>query len=193
MYVSSPQPYDLDHDPEYTHMDAELTDLGLEQARELRTLSAMLSPELMVVSPLRRATRTGLIAFEDHVENQGLRVVAHELCHELGGKHTCDKRLSVAQLKEVFPVVDYSVVETEEDPFWGDGRSRESHGMIARRAGRFMKWLRDIPEKHVVVATHSQFLLASFNAVLDVVGPPEDSVWFGTGEMRSMKLTFGEA
>ena len=41
-----------------------------------------------------------------------------------------------------------------------------------------------------MVAAHSGFLLGLFNAALDV---PEEStrLWFGTGEMRCLELTFG--
>ena len=43
----------------------------------------------------------------------------------------------------------------------------------------------------VVVAAHSGMLLTAFNAVLEFDGAnPEDTRWFGTGEMRTVMLTF---
>ena len=67
---------------------------------------------------------TGLIAFDKHVAG-GLRVVAHELAHEQAGKHTCDKRLARGALAAQFGAVDFALLETEDDPYWGDGRTRE--------------------------------------------------------------------
>ena len=47
--------------------------------------------------------------------------MAHELCHERAGKHTCDKRLPLTELAAAYPTVDYSLIEAEQDPYWHDG------------------------------------------------------------------------
>ena len=57
-----------------------------------------------------------------------------------------------------------------------------------KRAARFAAWLGQRPEKRVAVAAHSGFLLALFNAVLDL--PDDARGWFGTGECRAVALTF---
>ena len=49
------EPYTLDTDPAFAFMDAELTPVGVAQAEALRPRAAALEPELMVVSPMRRA------------------------------------------------------------------------------------------------------------------------------------------
>ena len=117
------------------YVDAELTPLGEQQARDLRSRSAALRPELMVVSPMRRAIATGLIAFDDHVSGRvagdggvpwRLPVVALEACHEHAGRHTCDKRLPTAELAARYPAVDFSLLAAPDDPFWGDGSKRET-------------------------------------------------------------------
>ena len=115
--------------------------------------------------------------------------LAHELCHEIGGRHTCDKRLSKAALAAQFPAVSYELIEAEDDPFWGDGVSREPWEEVARRGAGFALWLRGRPETHVAVAAHSAFLLATFNAIL-TTETEEARGWFGTGEMRTVMLTF---
>ena len=159
------EPYTLDTDPHYRFIDAELTDKGKGEAKALQPATEALAPELMVVSPMRRATLTGLLAFEAHLARGALPVLAHDLCHERAGKHTCDKRLPKAQLAALFPSVDYALLADEEDPYWGDGLSREDFLSLGVRAGRFMLWMLERPESHVVIAAHSAFLLASFNAV----------------------------
>ena len=52
----------------------------------------------------------------------------------------------------------------------------------------FLEWLRKRPERRVVVAAHSGFLLSLLNAAVDV---PDEGTrqWFGTGEMRTCVLT----
>lgn len=182
------EPYTLDTDPDFKFGDAELTETGTKQAEALHPRTATFTPEILVVSPMRRATQTGLIAFTTHVE-KGLKVIACELCHEMGGKHTCDKRLPRSQLMVQFPAVDFSILESEEDPFWNDGLSRETWHLLAERAARFAEWLANRPEKHIAVAAHSAFLLTIFNAVLKT-DTEEASKWFGTGEMRTVMLTF---
>jgi len=109
-YDGLSEPYTLDMDPSGRYTDAELTPLGVQQAVACRQRTAGLRPQLLVVSPLRRATQTGLISFERHIARDGLRVLANELCHETAGRHTCDRRLSRTDLAAAFPRVDYSEV-----------------------------------------------------------------------------------
>lgn len=72
-------------------------------------------------------------------------------------------------------------------PCW-QGWTREALPALGKRAGAFIDWLQERPETHVAIASHSAFLLATFNAALEV---EEESArqWFGTGEMRSVLLT----
>jgi len=181
------EPYTIDNDATGRYEDAVLTPKGESQARELVGNVDAHQPALIVTSPLRRAVQTALLAFP---APRAQKVLAVELCHEIGGKHTCDKRLPKSDLARQFPEVDFSQL-TEEDPFWGDGLTRESLDALTSRAGEFMEWLLARPEKDVVVASHSTFLLTLFNTHLtwddEYLG-----TWFGTGEMRTVHLTVGD-
>jgi broad specificity phosphatase PhoE len=186
-YNNPGEPYTVDNDATGRYADAQLTTVGESQAKEL--VGKVASPDLIVVSPLRRAVQTALLAFPA----PRAKVLAVELCHEIGGKHTCDKRLSKSELARQFPEVDFALL-SEEDPLWGDGLTRESLDALSSRAREFMEWLITRPEKEVVVASHSTFLLTLFNTALDW----DDEylgTWFGTGEMRSVHLSVnpGEA
>ena len=108
---------------------------------------------------------------------------------QIAGKHTCDRRLSRAALAAEFGRVDHSLLETEEDPYWGDGLTRERFEQVAHRAALFVEWLAKRPERTLAVATHSAWLLSLFNAVL-LTEREEDRSWFGTGEMRGVELRF---
>ena len=182
------EPYTVANDPGFGYVDAELTDVGVGQAKALRPRFAAMAvaPELVVVSPMRRATQTALLAIGDLAPRP--RVLANEDCHETGGRHTCDKRLSRSELRAHFPDVDYGDLAAEDDPLW-DAEARESATGIAARAARFATWLEGRPERRVVVAAHSGFLLAFFNAVL-TTDTDEARSWFGTGECRCLALAW---
>jgi len=195
------EPYTLDTDPSMRYQDAVLTPVGEQQARDLQPRTARLFPEVMVVSPMRRATQTGLLAFAAHVaggEKASLPVVACESAHEIAGKHTCDKRLPKAQLAKLFPEVDYALVGSEEDPFWGDGLVREPLEKTTEWAAALARFLLvERSETHLVVAAHSTILASLMNSVLTVDEASEEgrrsTSWFGTGEMRTFILQWDDS
>eukprot|EP00928_Gymnodinium_smaydae_P090095 TRINITY_DN73950_c0_g1_i1.p1 TRINITY_DN73950_c0_g1~~TRINITY_DN73950_c0_g1_i1.p1 ORF type:complete len:307 (-),score=47.10 TRINITY_DN73950_c0_g1_i1:62-940(-) len=172
-------------------LDPPLTEIGRRQARELQPLARKLSPELVVVSPMVRATQTGLLAFAHLLDGASTKVpfVAHDGCHEIAGVHTCDRRRSVKELRGDFPMIDYDVVPVEEeDPFWSETK-RETPSELSGRGYDFLMWLRSRPETDIVVATHSAWLFALLNAVVEC----DDKTltqWFVTGELRSFHLRF---
>ena len=96
----------------------------------LMLVSMVLSPSLLLVSPMRRATRTGLLAFSSHVSS-GLKVLALELLHETGGRHTCDRRLRLSELRQSFPSVDYSLISSEDDPLVVQFAGHEPSSLLA--------------------------------------------------------------
>ena len=151
----------MDNDPDFNFGDAELNDKGKGQATDLQQKTAALSPELLVVSPMRRATTTGLLAFAPHIERKELPVLAIELTHERAGRHTCDKRLAKARLAELHPAVDYSAITTEEDPYWEDVRHRQSFLHHARRVREALEVLEKVAElavfEHGVLQTFLRF------------------------------------
>ena len=185
--ASQPASYPTTHSPTQAPPRAAHKEVQLRLGPQART--QLLSPPLLIVSPLRRATQTGLLAFAPQVAAGKLPVLAHEGCHERGGRHTCDKRLSKSSLTRAHPAVSYALIEDEEDPLWGDGAAREPLEALARRGVGFVDWLLARPERCVAVAAHSAFLLALFNAVLDTADDDAARGWFATGEMRTVLLS----
>jgi broad specificity phosphatase PhoE len=170
-------------------LDAPLTQKGRQQAQSLqsRTQSFTAQPELIVLSPQCRALQTGLIAFEHLLDKEGIPFVAHEMVREETGVHVCDKRRPTSHQKREFPMVDFSLIESEEDKIFLDDR-RENKMEIGERIFKFMVWLNSRHEKHIAVASHSGWLMTVFNGVVEC----DDTlkVWFQTGELRSVKLVF---
>jgi broad specificity phosphatase PhoE len=168
-------------------MDAPLTEKGRQQALVLqpRVQAIKDQPELIAFSPNCRALQTGVLVFEHLVGK--VPFLAHEMVREGHGVHKCDKRRSTSRQTAEFPMVDFSLLETEEDVLFLPDR-RETKPEIADRAYEFLEWLSARPEMHIGVASHSAWLLTLFNANLQC----DENLrgWFQTGEMRSAILEF---
>jgi broad specificity phosphatase PhoE len=168
-------------------LDAPLTDKGRQQALLLQPKVQEMKdqPELIAFSPNCRALQTGVLVFE-HLAGK-VPFIAHEMIREENGVHLCDKRRPTSRQKQEFPMVDFSMLESEEDTIFLEDR-RETKIEVASRAYKLLEWLETRPEKHVGVASHSAWLLTLFNANFEC----EDSLkgWFQTGEMRSAIIEF---
>ncbi len=173
--------------PEIT--DAPLTAKGRQQAALLQPIVGDMSeketPQLVVLSTNCRALQTGVIAFQDLVGK--IPFLAHEMVREETGVHLCDKRRPTSQQAAEFPMVDFSLLEDEEDIIF-EGDRRETKAELTERIYKFFEWLELREEKVVGVSSHSAWLLAVFNANLQA----DDDLkgWFQTGELRSVVLEF---
>jgi len=121
-------------------VDPALTAKGVEQARALQSAASAMhpAPELIVVSPMRRAVDTALLAFAHvfddpavahavPVRRSDLRpavsIVGHELCRESYARsektpvqtpqpqgNICDKRRPLEQIAADYPYIDWALV-----------------------------------------------------------------------------------
>jgi broad specificity phosphatase PhoE len=168
-------------------MDAPLTEKGRQQALLLQPKVQEMKdqPELIAFSPNCRALQTGVLVFE-HLTGK-VPFIAHEMIREENGVHLCDKRRPTSRQKHEFPMVDFSLLESEEDTIFLEDR-RETKIEVASRVYTFLEWLETRQEKHVGVASHSAWLLTLFNSNFEC----DDRLkgWFQTGEMRSVILEF---
>lgn len=169
-------------------LDAPLTDKGRQEALLLQSrVRAMKNPpELVLLSPCCRALQTGVLVFEDL--RGKVPFLAHEMAREEYGVHKCDQRRPRSRQAAEFPMVDFSLLETEEDELFLQDR-RETKLEVADRIYKFLEFLEQRPETHVGVASHSAWLLTTFTANL-VCNDDSLKEWFHTGEMRSTILEF---
>ncbi|KAJ6896123.1 phosphoglycerate mutase-like protein 1 isoform X2 [Populus alba x Populus x berolinensis] len=175
--------------PEY--LDAPLTQLGWQQVDNLRkhVHASGLSKrvELVVTSPLLRTLQTAVGVFggegyTDRTNPLPLMVanvgssgraaisshnsppfIAIEDCREHFGVHPCDKRHDVSDYQFLFPAVDFSLIETDEDVLW-KADVRESTEELAARGLKFLNWLWTRKEKEIAIVTHSGFLVHTLRA-----------------------------
>ncbi|CAN0838735.1 Phosphoglycerate mutase-like protein [Linum grandiflorum] len=166
--------------------DAHLTPLGWQQVAHLRThilQSGLLhSIQLVVTSPLLRAMQTAVGVFgavdelDSNHNNPPLMVanagnsssppissfncppfVATELCREHLSLHPCDWRNTITTYRSLFPAVDFSLIESDEDTLVKPGE-RETFEQVAARALQFLKWIWTRKEKEIAVVSHGGFL-----------------------------------
>ncbi|XP_044490484.1 phosphoglycerate mutase-like protein 1 isoform X2 [Mangifera indica] len=149
--------------PEY--FDAHLTQLGWKQVENLRKhvheTGLVKRIDLVIASPLLRTLQTAVGVFggegyEDRMDvvplmvanagNSGRAaisslncppVIAVELCREHLGVHPCDKRRNISDYQFLFPAVDFSLVESDEDVWW-KANVRETREEVAARGLKFM-------------------------------------------------------
>ncbi|XP_043712502.1 phosphoglycerate mutase-like protein 1 isoform X1 [Telopea speciosissima] len=165
--------------------DAHLTPLGWQQVDNLRehvhSSGLAKSIELVITSPLLRTMQTavgvfGGAGYVDGMEAPPLMVskagnsdrpaissidcppfLAVELCREHLGVHPCDKRRSIREYQPLFPAIDFSLIESDEDILW-KADIRETKEEVGARGMKFINWLWTRKEKEIAVVTHSGFL-----------------------------------
>ncbi|CAN1825782.1 Phosphoglycerate mutase-like protein [Linum perenne] len=141
--------------------------------------------QLVVTSPLLRAMQTAAGVFgcvDDEVEKEegsdlpplmvanagnssSPRIssfnctpfVATELCREHLSLHPCDWRSSITTCRSLFPAIDFSLIESDEDTLVKPGQ-RETFEEVAARALQFLKWIWTRKEKEIAVVSHGGFL-----------------------------------
>ncbi|KAB5571842.1 histidine phosphatase superfamily [Coniochaeta sp. 2T2.1] len=170
--------------------DPNLSGEGLLQSLELRAnlegkmqalTDAGQEVGLILVSPMRRTIQTALLSLSFLID-KGVPVQASALWQENSDK-PCDMGSAVAELREEFPMVDFSQV----DPVWPDKTSdkadlyRYNKRAILERGQRALEDVRGRKEKVVVVVSHSGFMR------LGVTGR-----WFYNADYRIFEFEDGE-
>ncbi|CAJ2678251.1 phosphoglycerate mutase-like protein 1 [Trifolium pratense] len=203
--------------PEY--FDAHLTPLGWEQVHNLRKhvhSSGLINQiDLVIASPLMRTLQTAVGVFGGEgysddktdvlplmVANAGNSfhgaisslncppIVAGELCREHLGVHPCDKRRSVSEYQFLFPAVDFSLIDSDEDVWWKDN-VRETKEELAERGLKFFNWLWTRKEQEIAIVTHSGFLFHTLTKFGNDCHPSvkkEICKHFANCELRSMVI-----
>jgi broad specificity phosphatase PhoE len=170
-------------------VDAPLTEKGRQQAYALQPTVQSLQPqpELVVFSPQCRALQTGVMVFA-HLCGK-VPLLAHEMVREENGVHVCDMRRPTLKQAQEFPMVNFELLESEEDAIFQKDR-RETKLEVGSRIYKFFEWLSERPECHVAVVSHSGWLFTLLNACCECGDDASLKSWFQTGEMRSVKLVF---
>eukprot|EP00249_Psilotum_nudum_P004287 c17818_g1_i1 orf=416-1276(-) len=202
----------------YEYFDASLTPLGWSQVdllhKNMANRGVAEDIELVVTSPLMRTMQTAVGAFgkKEHVIGDSLPplmvanagnskrsaisssgcppVVALECCREHMGIRPCDKRQSISTYRTIFPAIDFSMIERDDDILW-KADTRETEEELYQRGRELLAWLLKRMERRIAVVSHSSFL----NHMLRLCGhdcafPIQKELWrgFTNCEMRAVVL-----
>jgi len=134
-------------------LDAELTDLGRNQAKEARDRidSSKSNIQLVVASPLSRALATAQLIFPAETR-PGSNFVCLETLRERNGWLLNAQRKQRSTLQTLFPACDFSLLPSEMDESWTD--ELESPGSCAERAYQSLLWLSTRKESEIALVAH---------------------------------------
>ncbi|KAH1065455.1 hypothetical protein J1N35_030442 [Gossypium stocksii] len=164
--------------------DAQLSPLGLQQVcklrKEVHARGLFRRIELVVTSPLYRTMQTAIGVFGNESSADGgntdnfsakpgdldcPQIMAVELCRDRLGVRPCDMRRRVSECEALFPSIDFSMMDGEDDSMWNPD-IREPEEEIAARMVLFMNWLWTRPEQEIVIVSHGIIL----QQILKVLG-----------------------
>ncbi|XP_057515484.1 phosphoglycerate mutase-like protein 1 [Amaranthus tricolor] len=201
------------------YFDAPLTPLGWQQVdnlhKHVHDCGLIKRVELVVTSPLLRTMQTavGVFGGEGYTDRMDVLplmvanagdsdrsaisslncppIMAIELCREHMGVNPCDRRRSISEYQCLFPAINFTQIETDEDTLW-KADVRETKAEVAARGVNFMNWLMTRKEKEIAVVTHSGFLvhtLTKFGNDCLPLMKDDMSTRFKNCELRTMILT----
>ena len=124
-----------------------LTDLGIEQGKNLGDKLKNIKMDKIIVSPLSRTLHTAELVFG----KQQFQVLEH--IREYIGNN-CDLRESKVELQEKFPYADFSLIEDKEGY-----NNIENDDVVDQRLEFFYKWLiKNNNYQTIAIVSHGGFL-----------------------------------
>lgn len=167
--------------------DADLSDNGKIQCKQFASKGDDILPDLIVISPMNRTLQTATFCFPSLVHT--IPWVAIEAIREISTPHPYNQRSSLADLRIMYPHVDFSHVLHEFDPLPND--RKETADEVAARGEEFLEWLSKRKEQNIVVVTHAVFLMKLFEKVLQS-DDSLDASKYDNCELRSYELVIPE-
>lgn len=132
----------LNGDDKETWFDAHLTDVGIQQARDLNTFWTDLIatdgaplPQTLFTSPLARCLQTTEYIFGPLMvaHSQPFQPIVKELLRERITLHTCDLRRPASWIRENYPSYELEAGFAEADGFGRDGHAETDDEHVARK------------------------------------------------------------
>ncbi|KAJ4985466.1 phosphoglycerate mutase family protein [Stagonosporopsis vannaccii] len=146
-------------DGDQTIPDPDLTPKGRKQCEHLSTTFPYFDRiDLVCASPIRRAIQTASISMISYLISGNKRTLALPLAQEAPAE-PANTPSDIQQLQDEYGTIvnferclEYTDFDTKKEIFDPDGTSLEARAMVLR------KFLRDLDEDEIVVASHRQFL-----------------------------------
>mmetsp|Transcript_32660 Transcript_32660/g.55688 ORF Transcript_32660/g.55688 Transcript_32660/m.55688 type:complete len:345 (-) Transcript_32660:831-1865(-) len=173
--------------------DAELTDLGENQAQTARERYALSDVELVVSSPLSRALRTADLVHppSESSESAKRRRIAIEHFREINGKLLNAQRRPRSDLVQKFPHWCFQAIPELDESWTEELESRED---CSERGYRGLLWVLQQPEQNVLLVCHGGILNYTLNGHANVVlldGRRQSNTDSESEEVRCVTKRFG--
>jgi broad specificity phosphatase PhoE len=175
--------------------DPSLTPHGIAQCQtRCSTFPHHANIDLLLASPLRRALQTALHAFAP-VRARGLKITALPAAEEVSSD-PCDTGSAASTLREEFgeDVVDFSHLSRSSggDEHWFEhqGDYASTPEKVHARAEALRRWIRDRPEREVVLVSHG-FFAHYLTHEVDEEGR-QTTAWWGEAEVRTYVFEEGD-
>ncbi|KAL3815929.1 hypothetical protein ACHAXA_008303 [Cyclostephanos tholiformis] len=200
-------PREKANDDQNYPVDPSLTGKGCGQMLDVSRRTAIffnketgLQPDLVVVSPLRRAIQAAIISFPTYTAPLSLSNtpwICHPLCMEQANGNKRGFVSSSKELKQIFTGVDFTLLEEvlideNVDEFNSGGKVPllESKIDLMRRTNEFLTWIKNRDERVIVVSSHATWLHSLCAFSLQYESGSKDLEMFKKGELRSVGIKF---
>ena len=137
------------------YYDTELTDKGFNQAQELgNKWTDKNKMDLVIVSPLSRTLQTAVNIFK----NMNVKIIALDCLKEYPqGLHTCNKRKNKSDLINLFPTIDFTNLDSNEDLMWSNTES-ETIDELLQRMNKMYDFIEQTDYKNIALVGHNSFI-----------------------------------
>lgn len=137
------------------YYDTKLIEEGHRQATNLgKSWNEIRNIDLVLTSPLMRCLQTSENIFKDI----DVPIIAIDIIKEFPqGLQTCNRRSDIDSLKPMFPKIDFSFIEHNEDILWNPQRE-ETLDELNLRIETFNHFLNGRDEKNIAIVSHSSFI-----------------------------------
>ena len=137
------------------YYDTKLIEEGHRQATNLgKSWNEIRNIDLVLTSPLMRCLQTTENIFKDI----DVPIIAIDIIKEFPqGLQTCNRRSDIDSLKPMFPKIDFSFIEHNEDILWNPQRE-ETLDELNLRIETFNHFLNGRDEKNIAIVSHSSFI-----------------------------------
>ncbi len=149
---------------EKVYTDTPMVEQGEEESLKLgKTWKQIHEINLVFVSPCLRTMQTAHNIFK----HRNVKMIAlDELTEYPQSVEYCNKRKTVTELKELYPNVDYSLLE-ETPKYWNDSDIVETEKELLSRVEAFKEIAKKYNKKNVCVVAHSSLLKGLFFGKLE--------------------------
>jgi glucosyl-3-phosphoglycerate phosphatase len=140
-------------------VDADLSEKGEAQARELEKRLRGVEIDLVVCSPLTRAVKTMQLAVGERKVKTIVTPIVRERCDRMA-----DTGKEWKELKKIY--TQYELKHFDRERWWECREKKETNDEVKERIKGFKEFLKSRDEKAVLVVTHGNYIRFLMNQMI---------------------------